>query len=144
MRGVTVPCAAKHARVDNLLMSGHVPSWAGRLIRSVRRPWEATKPRISVHHARARRNDCCLARGENVMSPKPERPALSPPKPRPHGAPLALAGIRVADFSHFIAGPLCSMILADLGAEVIKIEKADGGDDFRRIRPPVTEDGGAP
>ncbi len=78
------------------------------------------------------------------MSPKPERPTLSPPKPRPHGAPLALAGIRVADFSHFIAGPLCSMILADLGAEVIKIEKADGGDDFRRIRPPVTEQEGAP
>lgn len=78
------------------------------------------------------------------MSPKPERPTLSPPKPRPHGAPLALAGIRVADFSHFIAGPLCSMILADLGAAVIKIEKADGGDDFRRIRPPVTEHEGAP
>jgi crotonobetainyl-CoA:carnitine CoA-transferase CaiB-like acyl-CoA transferase len=58
-------------------------------------------------------------------------------------APLALAGIRVADFSHFIAGPLCSMILADLGAEVIKIEKADGGDDFRRLRP-VTEQEGAP
>jgi formyl-CoA transferase len=36
------------------------------------------------------------------------------------------------------------MILADLGAEVIKIEKADGGDDFRRIRPPVTEHEGAP
>lgn len=70
------------------------------------------------------------------MSPKPERPTLSPPQARPQGAPLALAGIRVADFSHFIAGPLCSMILADLGAEVIKIEKADGGDDFRRIRPP--------
>jgi crotonobetainyl-CoA:carnitine CoA-transferase CaiB-like acyl-CoA transferase len=78
------------------------------------------------------------------MSPKPERPTLSPPKPRPHGAPLALAGIRVADFSHFIAGPLCSMILGDLGAEVIKIEKADGGDDFRRIRPAVTDQEGAP
>jgi formyl-CoA transferase len=57
---------------------------------------------------------------------------------------LALAGVRVADFSHFIAGPLCSMILGDLGAEVIKIEKADGGDDFRRLRPPVTEHEGAP
>ena len=81
---------------------------------------------------------------EPRMPPKPGRPTLGPPKPRPAGAPLALAGIRVADFSHFIAGPLCSMILADLGAEVIKIEKADGGDDFRRIRPPVTEREGAP
>jgi len=58
--------------------------------------------------------------------------------------PLALAGVRVADFSHFIAGPLCTMMLGDLGAEVIKIEKPDGGDDFRRLRPAVTEEGGAP
>ena len=72
------------------------------------------------------------------------RPVLSPPKPRPAGAPLALAGIRVADFSHFIAGPLCSMILADLGAEVIKIEKAEGGDDFRTLRPPVGKDSSGP
>ncbi len=78
------------------------------------------------------------------MPSKPLRPTMSAPAPRPGNAPLALAGIRVADFSHFIAGPLCSMILADLGAEVIKIEKAEGGDDFRRIRPPVTEQEGAP
>src|ERR1700759_4382444 len=75
---------------------------------------------------------------------KPERPVLTAPDPRPTGAPLALEGIRVADFSHFIAGPLCSMILADLGAEVIKIEKSDGGDDFRRIRPSVPAQEGAP
>jgi crotonobetainyl-CoA:carnitine CoA-transferase CaiB-like acyl-CoA transferase len=73
-----------------------------------------------------------------------QRPVLPPPIPRPAGAPLALAGIRVADFSHFIAGPLCSMILADLGAEVIKIEKSDGGDDFRRLLPAVSDQEGAP
>jgi crotonobetainyl-CoA:carnitine CoA-transferase CaiB-like acyl-CoA transferase len=77
------------------------------------------------------------------MSQKPGRPQLSAPPPRPSDAPLALAGIRVADFSHFIAGPLCSMILGDLGAEIIKIEKPDG-DDFRRLRPPVTAHEGAP
>ena len=78
------------------------------------------------------------------MTTSQNRPVLNAPVPRPRDAPLALAGIRVADFSHFIAGPLCSMILADMGAEVIKIEKADGGDDFRRIRPPVTPTEGAP
>ena len=72
------------------------------------------------------------------------RPTLSPPPPRAKDAPLALSGIRVADFSHFIAGPLCTMILADMGAEVIKIEKADGGDDFRSLRPKVTDQAGGP
>lgn len=61
----------------------------------------------------------------------------APPKP-------ALAGIRIADFSHFIAGPLASLILADMGAEVIKIEKIDGGDDFRRLGPAVTPQEGGP
>jgi crotonobetainyl-CoA:carnitine CoA-transferase CaiB-like acyl-CoA transferase len=70
--------------------------------------------------------------------------ALDRPSPRKAGAPLALAGIRVADFSHFIAGPLCSMILGDLGAEVIKIEKVEGGDDFRRLQPAVSSTEGAP
>jgi len=78
------------------------------------------------------------------MTKSARPPSFPAPTPRPAGAPLALAGIRVADFSHFIAGPLCSMILADMGAEVIKIEKADGGDDFRRLQPPISEQEGAP
>jgi len=42
-----------------------------------------------------------------------------------------LKGIRVIDFSHFVAGPLATMTLGDFGADVIKIEAPDKGEDFR-------------
>lgn len=58
--------------------------------------------------------------------------SLPPPRLRPADAPLPLAGVRVVDFSHFLSGPYCTQILADFGAEVWKIEKPNGGDDFAR------------
>lgn len=47
----------------------------------------------------------------------------------------SLTGVRVIDFSHVLAGPVCSMTLADLGAHVVKIEPPDG-EIGRRIGPP--------
>lgn len=70
------------------------------------------------------------------MSAHIERLAEFPqPTPRKSGAPLALEGIKVIDFTHYIAGPLATMILADMGADVIKVEAPGKGDDFRKYPP---------
>ncbi len=53
----------------------------------------------------------------------------------------ALDRIVVADFSRVLAGPFCSQTLADLGADVIKVERPDGGDDTRQWGPPFVDEG---
>ena len=53
--------------------------------------------------------------------------------------PTPLDGIKVLDCSQILAGPYCSMLLADMGADVVKIEKPSGGDDTRRMGPPFLE-----
>ena len=52
-----------------------------------------------------------------------------------------LQGILVADFSRVLAGPLCTMTLADLGARVIKVERPESGDDTRSWGPPWSATG---
>jgi crotonobetainyl-CoA:carnitine CoA-transferase CaiB-like acyl-CoA transferase len=54
---------------------------------------------------------------------------------------LPLEGVRVIEVGQALAGPLAGVILADMGADVIKIEKPDGGDDARIWGPPYGPDG---
>jgi crotonobetainyl-CoA:carnitine CoA-transferase CaiB-like acyl-CoA transferase len=64
-------------------------------------------------------------------------PASTSPATRGQGP---LSGLIVADFSRVLAGPYCTMLLADLGADVIKVE-SPAGDDTRRWTPPATSGG---
>jgi len=54
---------------------------------------------------------------------------------------LPLDGVKVLDFSRVLAGPHCTMVLGDLGAHIIKVERAGSGDDTRGWGPPFAPDG---
>jgi crotonobetainyl-CoA:carnitine CoA-transferase CaiB-like acyl-CoA transferase len=62
--------------------------------------------------------------------------------PTSHRGPLA--GMRVLELAQIMAGPTCGMLLADMGADVIKVEKLPGGDDARGYREPRVNGESAP
>ncbi|WP_234409573.1 CaiB/BaiF CoA-transferase family protein [Ideonella sp. B508-1] len=62
-------------------------------------------------------------------------------KPSPSSsARMPLSGLRVLDLSRVLAGPFAAQLLGDLGAEVIKVERAGAGDDSRKMGPPFLKD----
>jgi crotonobetainyl-CoA:carnitine CoA-transferase CaiB-like acyl-CoA transferase len=69
--------------------------------------------------------------------------ASSPATPAT-GHPGPLAGMRVLELAQIMAGPTCGMLLADMGADVIKVEKLPGGDDARGYREPLVNGVSAP
>jgi crotonobetainyl-CoA:carnitine CoA-transferase CaiB-like acyl-CoA transferase len=63
-------------------------------------------------------------------------------QPSTHTGPLA--GMRVLELAQIMAGPTCGMMLADMGADVVKVEKLPGGDDSRGYREPRVNGVSAP
>lgn len=59
------------------------------------------------------------------------------PTMRESATALPLSGFRVLDLTRFLSGPYCTMVLAELGADVIKVEQPHTGDDSRRLAPKI-------
>src|SRR5919198_2527762 len=72
---------------------------------------------------------------------RPRRPYRGVPAWYASGVAAPLEGVRILEIANFIAGPFCGAQLADLGADVIKVEQPGVGDHGRRFPPVINGDG---
>lgn len=71
---------------------------------------------------------------------KEDQPTAMPGQLNEHQEPGPLQGVRILDFTRILSGPYCSLLLLDLGADVIKVEKTGSGDDTRHWGPPFLDE----
>ncbi len=148
LREQRVPCAEYLAdRPRTLIVRDHPQVQANRMMAAIQTNWGPGN--VSAGHWRFSKNTTAVTRGSPAHgehqaevlaelagrgAPLTDRGDGAAGDARPAGAPLALQGLKVLDVSQGAPGPLCAMVLGDLGAEVIKVEPL-GGDWLRGIGP---------
>ena len=129
-RGKARECVADDA------VQHHSPAWGQRYDDGVDMKISAhTSPPTVAENSReptiiAIALDLSAERDTVARKAQEERPMTPSDRPGP------LKGLKVIELAHVMAGPVCGLMLADMGADVIKVEKINGGDDTRRQLPP--------